>query len=145
KDLLGGLLDGGSGPGSNYVTTFVVAPPSAVVVGVPGFARGPDVARAINLPNNLPTGIPINLSGGSGVTAGKFTLQYNPALLVISAAAVNTSLAGATLSLDPSSTPGNAIINFTSPTALSSAVVRLGGLTATVPDSAAASYKAKAL
>ena len=47
--------------------------------------------------------------------------------------------------LATASTPGNAIIDFTSSTALASGVVRLGGLVATVPDAAAVVYKAKAL
>ena len=92
-------------------------------------------------------GIPLNLSNGSGVTSGKFTLQYNSALLNITAASVNTALTGASLSLDAASTPGTAILDFSSPTALASstAVVRLGGLVATVPNSAASLYKSKAL
>ena len=140
-DSLGAPLDGannGNPAGSNYIATFVVAAPP-VVVGIPSFARGPDSVDAINLPNNATVGIPLNLSIGSGVTSGKFTLQYNSALLSITGAAVNTSLTGASLSLDAASTPGTAIIDFTSPTPLaaSTAAVRLGGLVATVPNSAA--------
>ena len=48
----------------------------------------------INLPNTATVGIPLNLSNGSGVTSGKFTLQYNSALLSITGATVNTSLDG---------------------------------------------------
>ncbi len=148
-DSFNGPLDGadnGNPAGSNYVATFVVSAPP-VVVGIPAFARGPDSVDAINLPNSATTGIPLNLSVGSGVTSGTFTLTYNAALLSISGAAVNTSLPGASLSLDAASTPGTAILDFTSPTALtaSTAPVRLGGLVATVPNSAASLYKSKAL
>jgi hypothetical protein len=140
KDLLGSPLDGG-----NYVATFVEAAPG-VAVGIPSFARGPDDAHGINLPNTLTTGIPLNVSAGSGITSGVFTLQYNSALLSVSSAAVNTGLAGAIMSLDATSTPGTAIIDFTSPAALTQAgVVRLGGLVATVPNSAASLYRSKAL
>src|SRR5208282_132762 len=78
--------------------------------------------------------------------SGKFTLQYNPALLSITGASVNTSLTGASLALEPILTAGTAILDFSSTAALTqSAVVRLGGLVATVPNSAASLYKSKAL
>ncbi len=147
-DSLGDPLDGvnsGNPAGSNYVATFVVAAPP-VSVGIPAFARGPDGADPINLPNSATTGIPLNVSIGSGITSGQFTLQYNPALLSITAVAVDTSLTGATLSLDAASTAGTAILDFSSPTALTqTGALRLGGLVATVPNSAASLYKSQAL
>jgi hypothetical protein len=98
----------------------------------------------------LARGIPISLSGPtSGVTSGTFTLTYSSSDLAISGAVVDPSLAasyGATLSLDASSTPGNAIIDFSTTTPLpsaSSTPILLGGLTATVPSTAY--YKAKEL
>ena len=141
-DLAGDLLNGAAG---NYVATFVVnAPP--VAVGIPSFARGPDSVDAINVPAGaMAVGIPVNLSSGSGVTSGKFTLQYNSALLSVSGITVNSALAGASLALDAASTPGTAIIDFSSATALASGVVRLGGLVATVPNSASAFYGSAAL
>ena len=131
--------------GANYVATFVVAAPP-VVVGVPAFARGP--GETVDLPNTVTGddgGIPLNLSSGAGVTAGKFVLQYNSALLTITGAMVNAGLTGASMTLDPSSTPGNAVIDFSTPTALAAGVVRLGTLQALVPNSTAANYKAKTL
>ncbi len=136
KDVAGELLAGNIGgvPGDNYVATFVVSSPP-VVVGIPSFARGP--GDTINLPNAATFGIPLNLSKGTGVTGGQFTLQYNSALLNITAATVNAALASATMSLDASSSPGNAVIDFSSPTALTqTGMIRLGGLTATVPNAA---------
>jgi hypothetical protein len=99
----------------------------------------------------LARGIPISLSGAktSGVTSGTFTLTYSSSDLAISGAVVDPALAasyGATLSLDASSTPGNAIIDFSTTTALPSASTKpilLGGLVATVPSTAY--YKAKDL
>jgi hypothetical protein len=83
------------------------------------------------------------------VTSGTFTLTYSSSDLTISGAVVDPNLAasyGATLSLDASSTPGNAIIDFSTTTALPSASgtpILLGGLVATVPSTAY--YKAKDL
>jgi len=99
----------------------------------------------------LARGIPISLSGAktSGVTSGTFTLTYSSSDLAISGAVVDPALAasyGATLSLDASSTPGNAIIDFSTTAALpsaSSTSILLGGITATAPS--AAYYKAKDL
>ncbi len=147
-DSLNGPLDGannGNPAGSNYTATFVVTTPP-VVVAIPDFARGPDSVDTINLPNTSTSGIPLNVSVGNGITSGKFTLQYNPALLSITGAAANTSLTGAILSLEPILTAGTAILDFSSPTALTqTAFLRLGGLTATVPASANSLYRSKAL
>jgi uncharacterized repeat protein (TIGR03803 family) len=99
---------------------------------------------------SLARGIPISLSGPTaGVTSGQFTLTYSASDLTISGALVDPSLAasyGATLSLDAASTPGNAIIDFSTTTPLPSAAgapILLGGLTATVPSEAL--YTAKDL
>jgi hypothetical protein len=98
----------------------------------------------------LARGIPISLSGpASGVTSGTFTLTYSSSDLTISGAVVDPVLAasyGATLSLDASSTAGNAIIDFSVTKPLPSAgttPILLGGVTATVPSTAY--YKAKDL
>src|SRR5262249_11636090 len=94
KDLSGALLDGNHDGinGDNYVTTFTVASSSAVAVTVPDFARGPDGTDVINVPNTSSNGIPITLSNGAGVTSGTLTLKYDPTLLSITAAVVNSSL-----------------------------------------------------
>jgi hypothetical protein len=133
EDAAGGLLDGnGDGiPGDNYVKTFTVASSSAVVVTVPDFAAGP--GQAVNVPATGTNGIPINIGNASGVTSVSFTLSYDPTLLTISAS--STSLAGATLTVN-TSTPGTALVNFNSPTALSAGNVTIGQLTATVPQTA---------
>ncbi len=99
----------------------------------------------VNLPNTSTLGIPLNLSSGAGVTSGTFTLQYNSALLDVTGVTVNSTLAGATLTLDPSSSAGTAVLDFTSPTALTSSAVRLGSLQADVPNATAAVYKSKTL
>ena len=116
------------------------------MVVFPSFARGP--GNSVDLPNSRdrqPGGHSLNLSDGAGVTSGQFVLQYNSALLAVTGVTVNGSLAGASLTLDPSSTPGKAVLDFFSPTALAPGIASLGALQAGVPNSAAASYKAKAL
>jgi hypothetical protein len=141
KDAFGNLLGGGS----NFVFTLPVAASSAVVVSVPDFARGPDATDPINIPNNSTSGVPITLSNGSGVTDGTFVLQYNANLLTITGGVVNPALVGATFTVTPSGsgTSAQATIVFHSPTALAAGTVRLGGLTATVPNNAP--YKSKDL
>jgi sugar lactone lactonase YvrE len=129
------------------------------VASLPGGANGTTFTYTdanVGLANSgsgtaaLARGIPISLSGPtSGVTSGTFTLTYSSSDLTISGALVDPSLAasyGATLSLDASSTPGNAIIDFGTTTPLpraGSTPILLGGLVATVPS--AAYYKAKDL
>jgi hypothetical protein len=146
-DTTGALLDGNSDgiAGDNYTTAFTVAAPSGVVVTVPDFARGPDAADAINVPNNSANGIPIALSSGSGVTDAAFVLNYNANLLTITGGTVNAALTGASFTVTTSGSGANAqaTIIFHSPTPLASGAVRLGGLVAT--GAANASYKSKEL
>ena len=127
----GDLLDGnGDGtPGDNYVNTFVVPPSSAPVVSVPDFARGP--GQSVNVPADG-SGLPLTLSNGAGVTSVTLTLLYDPALLRLTGV---TPLAGATASLD-TTTPGRAVLTFSSPTPLSAGPVEFARLTAAVPDTA---------
>jgi hypothetical protein len=114
-----------------------------VVVSVPSFARGPDAAHNVNVPNTTSGGIPIKLSNGNGVTDVTLTLNYDPTLLTVSGAAVNPALTGATLTLSGTSTPGHAVLVFHSPTALAAGAATLGGVVAQVPNNAP--YRNKAL
>src|SRR5262249_37963623 len=141
KDTFGSLLQGNGVSASNFVTSFSVNNSTNVVVSVPSFARGPNAFANINVPNNTANGIPIFLSTGAGVTSATLTLTYEPGLLTGTAggvlgAAVNPALAGATLTVDPASTPGRVILHFSSPTPLASGQIRLGGLLARVPNNA---------
>jgi hypothetical protein len=76
----------------------------------------------------LARGIPISLSGPTaGVTSGTFTLTYNPTLLNISSALVDSSLAanyGATLAVS-TSTPGTAVISFSTTKGLPAATTSI--------------------
>ncbi|HYV37005.1 MAG TPA: hypothetical protein VE988_14965, partial [Gemmataceae bacterium] len=143
KGLDGGLLDGnGDGTsGDNYVTTFTPPASAGPVLSVPDFARGPNGAANIKVPQSGGTGIPITLSNPVAVTDVIFQLHYNPALLVITGTLSNTS---GTFSLVGTASGGVANLSFHSNTALS-ANLTLGQIVAHVPDSAAANYKAKEL
>ncbi len=137
KNLYGALLLDGNGDntaGDNYTNTFTVAAPAATarVVGLPDFVRGPNQAV------NLPTGIPLRLSDGQGVTAVSLQIRYDPALLTISG--VTTLVTGATVTVN-TNTPGLAQVTFTRANALGAGAVELARLTATVP--ASALYSAK--
>jgi hypothetical protein len=130
QNLYGDLLLDGNGDGTagdNYTNTFTVAAPAANArtVSLPNFVRGPNQAVA------LPTGIPIRLSDGQGVTAASLQIRYDPALLTISGVTVGTGLTGATATLN-TNTPGLAQVTFTSPTALAAGAVDFVRLTATV-------------
>src|SRR5262249_22172894 len=90
-------------------------------------------------------GLPLRLSDGSGVTSVSLTLAYNPQLLAVTAAAPAPGMpAGSTVNLD-TSTPGQAVITFTSPTPLPAGDIDFVTLTAQVPDAAAAFYTTKGL
>jgi hypothetical protein len=145
KDANGAALDGNNSgvPGTSYTMTFTVGSSSAVVVSVPSFARGPDAGHNVNVPNTTTGGIPIKLGNGSGVTDATLTVNYDPTLLTVSGATVNSALSGATLTLSGTSTPGHGVLIFHSPTALAAGAVTLGGLVAQVPNNAP--YRNKAL
>ncbi len=142
KDQSGVQLDGtNSGmPGNNYVATFTVAATPSVVLSIPDFARGPDGAANILLPNNTGSGIPITLSGAANLTDITFNLTFNPALLNISGTLNGPS---GTFTLQ-SNAGGVANFAFQSSTPFSGTIT-LGYLLAQVPNSAASSYKTKAL
>ena len=136
RDLSGGSLDGnGDGtPGDNETTTFTVAPSSARIVAIPDFARGP--GQAVNVPAATGNGLPLTISDGTGVTSISLTLTYNPALLTITGAILGASApAGSSVTVN-TATPGQAVLTFTSPTALPSGLDTFAALVASVPTSA---------
>src|SRR5262249_58154494 len=104
KARTGAALDGNSDGvnGDSFTTPFTVGAPAGVVVTVPDFARGPDSADVINVPNNSTNGIPIALSSGAGVTDATFVLNYNANLLAITGGTVNPALTGATFTVTTS-------------------------------------------
>jgi hypothetical protein len=106
---------------------------SSVTVGIPDVVRGP--GQSVHVPVSS-IGLPLRLTSGGSVTTVRLTLHYNPALLTISAAAVTDSVPiGATVTLD-TTTPGQVVISFSSPTPLAGGTIDLITLTASVPNSA---------
>jgi N-acetylneuraminic acid mutarotase len=144
------LLDGANNAGhANYTTTFTTANQSKTILSLPDFARGPDGAHNIQIPNDTGHGIPVTLTNATTVSAATFTLNYNPALLTVTGASSSDATSGGTLTLlgTPTiidATHATANFQYTSTTPQSGTVV-LGDIIATVPNTAAASYKAKEL
>jgi N-acetylneuraminic acid mutarotase len=143
-------LDGAGNAGhANYTTTFTTANQSKPILSLPDFARGPDGAHNIQIPNDVGHGIPVTLTNATTVTATLFSLKYNPALLTVTGASSADATTGGTLTLVGTPTiidPTHATANFqyTSSTAQNGTVV-LGDIVASVPNSAASTYQAKEL
>jgi hypothetical protein len=143
-------LDGASNGGrANYTTTFTTANQSKTILSLPDFARGPDAAHNIQIPNDTGHGIPVTLYNAVNVTDVSFVLSFNPALLTMAGGLGGTG-SDAT---DPASSfrmllvpapPGGAHFVFHDNTPLSGTVI-LGDILASVPVSAGSAYKAKDL
>ena len=153
QDASGNLLDGNANgtPGDNFVTTFVVGnPANSVTVSLPDFARGP--GQPVNLPTaTTANGVPLrflnNASTAVTLTSVTLSLAYDTTLLAITGAGLATGLpAGATVTVNTTSTPGLALVSFSSATGVvlsgKTAAIFLD-LTATVPSTA--NYASKEL
>jgi len=78
--------------------------------------------------------LPLTISEGAGVRNVTVSIDYDPALLDISAATVGANMpAGAAVTLD-TSTAGTAVLTFTSPADLPAGANTLVNLTASVPN-----------
>lgn len=131
----GMLLDGnGDGvPGDDYVGSFDVAVTPGVVVSIPDFARGP--GQPVDVPASG-TGLPIRITSSGGVDRVDLLLDYDPALLELTAVAPGVALPdGATVTFDLS-TPGRAEIHVSLPAPLASGSFDLVTLTAAVRSTA---------
>jgi hypothetical protein len=160
-DTLGASLDGaGSGGHANFSTTFSTSyqAKAVPVLAIPDFARGPDAANPIKVPNDLAVGTPVTFYNATQVSDVTFTLRYNPSLLNITGALSGpssdaTDAAGTfTLVAPPTiidASHAQASFHFSDPNpqggASTPATVVLGDIVATVPNSAASNYKAKEL
>jgi len=138
EDTDGNLLDGDADgtPGGDFVTSFSVAPSSAVIVSAPDFAVGP--GQAVNVPFNR-TGLPIVLTGGANVTNVEFTLLYDPSSLVITAVSPGDALPPDATVQTQSAAPGSLVLQFGAPNGFGTSPIELARLRATV--SQTATYK----
>ena len=146
EDTTARLLDGnGDGTaGDDYTSEFTVAAPvpNAVTLSLPDIVRGP--GQPVNVPADATTGLPLSISEGAGVRNVTVSLDYDPAFLEITAAAVGANMpAGSAVTLD-TSTAGTALLTFTSPVDLPAGANTLVDLTAAVPTADAnAIYRSK--
>jgi hypothetical protein len=143
-DTAGVALDGADNAGhANYTTTFTVANSGKEVLSLPDFAHGPDGANNINIPADTPgAGIPVTLSNATAVTDVIFSLDYNPSLLTITGPTSGSLQVGTPIIIDP--THARATFSYHNGTAQNGTVL-LGGIVASVPNSAGSQYKAKEL
>jgi len=113
------------------------------VLWIPATADGP--GQALNAPGNnqVGGGYPISLNDTTGaVTNVQVTLNYNPALLIV------TGVTGAHFTLLGSSTLGHAVLQYSGPALAAGSQMPIGFVTATVPAGTAENptpYRAKDL
>jgi N-acetylneuraminic acid mutarotase len=147
-DLLGGPLDGvGNGGHGNYTTSFTTANEGKPVLSIPDFARGPDLASTIRVPNDSSQGIPVTLYNANAVRDVVFTLTYS-LFFPAGAGTGDSSGTGTTFIRGsitiPSDGYGQVTFTWHSSTALTGNVV-LGDILGSIPNFAAQLYKAKEL
>jgi N-acetylneuraminic acid mutarotase len=147
-DTLGAGLDGADNGGhADYTTSFTTANDGKPTLSIPDFARGPDGANTIKVPNDSGKGIPVTLSNAVAVKDVSFTLSYNPTLFTPqsggtgdSSGASSTFTVGIPVTIDAT----HATVTFTwHNNVAQNGTVVLGDILATVPDSAANQYKSK--
>jgi hypothetical protein len=149
-DMLGGPLDGaGNGGYASYTTHFTTANDGKPALSIPDFARGPDGATTIKVPNDSSEGIPVTLANANAARDVVFTLAYNPTLFTpIGAGTGDSTVTGSTFTMGTiqSVDASHSTVDFTwhNDTGLAGTVV-LGDILAKVPSSAANLYRAKEL
>ncbi len=94
QDTSGDPLAGNGSAGTNYTNTFTsLTSATATTVWLPYLARG--FSQPVNVPASSTNGLPIYVtipSGGTALTSASFTFAYNPALLNVTAAKVDSSI-----------------------------------------------------
>jgi hypothetical protein len=117
----------------DYVQTFQVPAPEDVVVSLPDFSRG--AGQPVDVPA-MESGLPLRISGGTGVTSVEQTIIFNPSLLTITAAAPGPEAAsGASVDFEIVKA-GEVRIAYSAATALGGGAAQFVSLTAAVPGTA---------
>jgi ELWxxDGT repeat protein len=144
-------LDGGNNGGhANYTTTFATSNGGKPTLSIPDFARGPDGASTIKVPNDSGKGIPVTLANAPAAAKDVvLTLAYNPTLFTPTGAGTgDSSGTGSTFTMGTiqSSDASHSNVDFTwhNAAGLTGTVV-LGDILGNVPNSAANLYKGKEL
>jgi hypothetical protein len=140
KDLAGNPLDGGN----NFVTSFTVAAPPALLVSLPSFARG--AGQPVHLPTDTGAGLPVYLSDATGVGSVSLTFTYDNTLLAVNGFTPNAAIPGvsSTFTTSRSGTTTTVTVTVTGTAAFGPAgPFTLGTFAAAVP--ATAPYGAKAV
>jgi glycosidase len=142
----GGFLDGqgtGVAGSGDYVATFTVNATNEDVVWLPATADGPGQALSAPGANQVGGGYPIYLSDKTGaVTDVQVTVNYDSTLCTV------TGVSGANFTLLASSTPGQAVLEYSGPALPAGKATPIGYVLASVPGGTAANptaYKAKDL
>jgi hypothetical protein len=137
----GELLDGDNDgtPGGDYIANFTVAA-GAVTVSLPDVARGP--GQLVDIPATS-IGLPISISDGSSVNQVNVTLNYDPALLNITAIALAAGLPVDAILTSDLTTAGTAILSLSTATGLTGGPGDLFVLTADIPEDAV--YRSKSV
>jgi len=139
----GGPLDGNvdGTPGGNFTGNFAVSSPAAntVTLSVPDLARG--YGQTVDVPASGASGMPITISSAQGISGVDFQLNYDPALLNITAVTIGNGINGSVAFNIP--TPGTLLVTISSAGELRSqpGSATLVNLTATVPTGAAYASK----
>ncbi len=130
-----GPLDGNEDgtPGDDFLATFTVAaaPENAVTVSIVDFVRGP--GQDVNVPANLPIGIPLSISNGAGVRNIQFEVVFDPSLLDIAAVEVGDAMPAGTEIEFEKPDPNRLTVTLASPTPLPADTGTFAQLVATVP------------
>jgi hypothetical protein len=143
KDASGMLLDGDRDgtPGGSFSDTFTISEPAAnvVTISISDFVRGP--GQEINLPADTTQGIPVTITGPAAMRSVSFSVDYDPARLIITAATAGLAMPAGVLTLD-TSTVGTAVVTFSSPSDLPAGENVLVNLQAAAPsENASAVYR----
>ncbi len=137
QDQAGMLLDGDQDgiAGGDFTTMFTVQPvaPGTVVVGLPDFARG--AGQTVQVPATE-TGLPIQLSDGSGITHVQLTLSFDPDRLSIDGIELGEGVPGGSSAELRVTSSGIAELTFSAPSPLPTGEINLVYFRATVPDTA---------
>ncbi len=141
-DMVAGLLDGNADgtPGGNYVGSFSIVT-NGVLLSVIDIARGP--GQPVNQPGSG-GGLPLTLSHAVGANQVDFTLEFDPALLLVTGVTLGVGVPNGSTVTSNLSQPGRVVVTVNlGATLTSAAALELVRVQAVVPLTAATLYTQK--